>query len=136
MVLRTNGDAPKAIMAWIVEWFDLLARGEIAEACARLDEPNRYERTWTAEQIAAAVEDTFDPQSRFARAHPEGLKFTRPDCSAGDPFANIDELADGSGYWAEYNVPISGEFSDLTAQFRFRRAGNKLLASLHDLHVL
>ena len=34
--------------------------------------------------------------------------------------SHIDELDEESGYWAEHNVPLNGEFSDLTAQFRFR----------------
>ena len=50
--------------------------------------------------------------------------------------SHIDELDEESGYWAEHNVPLNGEFSDLTAQFRFRWVRDRLLASLHDLDVL
>ena len=130
------GSAEKAILNWIEDWCDLLAEDRIAEACARLDEPNAYGHDWSADDIIAARESTFDPQSRFARTHPEGLAFTRPGISIGSAFASIGQLDDGSGYWAEYSLPISGEFSDLTAQFRFRWARGRLLVSLRDLRVL
>ena len=124
------------ILDWVTAWFDLLAEGRIDEACARLDEPNAYGRRWSAGQVSAAVDETFTAKSRFRRSHPDGLAFTKPRQSSGNPFANVEELNDGSGYWAEYNVPLNGEFSDLTAQFRFRRARGRLLVSLHDLHIL
>jgi hypothetical protein len=132
----TRENASTAISAWIADWFELVAQGRIAEACARLDEPNSYGQRWSPEQIVAAVEDTFDPESRFARRHPEGLGFTKPSAAYGNACAHIDELDGESGYWAEYNVPLNGEFSDLTAQFRFRWLRDRLLASLHDLDVL
>lgn len=132
----TRGCPKEAILDWIADWCDLLAQGRVAEACARLDEPNSYGHNWSPEELVAAKEDTFGPKSRFRLAHPGGLAFTRPEDSSGNSFANVEELSDGSGYWAEYNLPISGEFSDLTAQFRFRWARGRLLASLHDLRVL
>ena len=131
---QTN--AHEAILAWITNWFDLLAQGRIEEACARIDEPGTYGRLWSAEQIVAAMDEAFDSESRFRRAHPEGLDFSKPQTAVGSPFANINEYEDGSGYWAEHNVPISGEFSDLTAQFRFRWSNERLVVSLDDLRVI
>lgn len=136
MFSPTRGSPKEAILDWIADWCDLLAHGRIAEACAHLDEPNSYGHNWSADEIVAAIEKTFGSESRFRLAHPEGLTFTRPKDSTGSAFANVEELSDGSGYWAEYNLPISGEFSDLTAQFRFRWSRGRLLASLHDLRVL
>ncbi len=40
------------------------------------------------------------------------------------------------GYYAEHDVPLNGEFSDLTALFRFYRRGGELAVQLKDLHVL
>lgn len=136
-MFRPTRECPKkAILDWIADWCDLLADARIAEACARLDEPNSYGHLWSADEILAAIEETFGAESRFRLAHPEGLTFTKPKDSSGSAFAHVEELSDGSGYWAEYNLPISGEFSDLTAQFRFRWSRDRLLASLHDLRVL
>ena len=129
-------DAEKVILDWITDWCDLLAEGRIEEACARLDEPDNYGRRWSAGEVSAAVDETFSAETRFRRSHPDGLSFTEPRDSSGNPCANIAELSDGSGYWAEFNLPINGEFSDLTAQFRFRRARGRLLVSLQELHVL
>ena len=42
----------------------------------------------------------------------------------------------GAGFWLDYDVPLNGAFSDLTARFEFHwRAPQTLAVQLHDLHV-
>ena len=43
---------------------------------------------------------------------------------------------DGSGYSVEHDVPLNGEWSDLTAQFEFVRFPKGYAVVLHDLHVM
>lgn len=43
---------------------------------------------------------------------------------------------DSSGYSVEYDLPLNGAYSDLTAQFEFLLSGSDYVATLHDLHVL
>ncbi len=45
-------------------------------------------------------------------------------------------LTDGSGYRLDHDVPINGEWSDLTTQFEFLNWPNGYAMVLQDLHVL
>ena len=49
---------------------------------------------------------------------------------------SLVEFADGRGYSFEYDLPLSGEWSDLTAQFEFLRRPSGYAVVLHDIHVL
>lgn len=137
MLVVDDADIDSTLLEWTRDWFDLLARGEIAAACARLDEPNSYGTVWTPESIVALVEDEFGPGTIFADAHPEGPRFTSARSATGNERGDVVPFSNGSGFSLDYDVPLNGEFSDLTAQFEFYwRAPNTLAAQLHDLHVL
>jgi hypothetical protein len=137
-MLRVEGeDIHAALLEWTRDWFDMLARGELAAACARLDEPNSYGTVWTPESIVALVMDEFGPGTVFSRKHPDGPRFTSARRAAGRERGDVVAFSNGSGFALDYDVPLNGEFSDLTAQFEFSwRAPNTLAARLHDLHVL
>lgn len=124
------------LIAIIRDWFRLLAADRWDEASGMLDEPNSYGIHWTPEQVRHALDLAFGPSSRFRIAHPDGLQFTDPDTASGNPHAEVVTLNDGSGFSAEHDVPLNGEWSELTAQFEFKRRANGLAVILHDLHVL
>lgn len=137
MVTVSGPDVEAELLAWARDWFELLAEGRLAEACARLDEPTSYGMVWTPEAIVGLVRETFGPETRFAAAHPEGPRFTSARAASGRERPSVGAFADGSGFWLDYDVPLNGEFSDLTAQFRFLWRGPRALAArLHDLHVM
>ena len=46
------------------------------------------------------------------------------------------EFNDKAGWAIEYDIPINGEWSDLTAQFEFYKKENGYSFLLHDIHVL
>ncbi len=46
------------------------------------------------------------------------------------------EYEDGSGYFVEYDVPLDGEWGDLTAQFSIKKVGDDFSITLEDIHVL
>jgi hypothetical protein len=47
-----------------------------------------------------------------------------------------DGRLNAGGYWLDYDVPLNGQFSDLTAQFEFEPRQEGYAAVLQDLHVL
>jgi hypothetical protein len=137
MLLIGDQDLDVAVLEWARDWFDLLANGRLEDACARLDEPNHYGTVWTPESIVELVLDTFGPATIFGREHPEGPRFTSARTAAGRERSSFGTFADGSGCWLEYDVPLNGEYSDLTAQFEFSwRTPGTLAVRLHDLHVM
>lgn len=109
------------------DWFRLLARGDFPGAVSRLDEPNRYGERWDAEKIQSVFQDY---------ACSESVSVTDPDKIVGDRRPSAGEFTDGRGYWFEHEVPLDGEWSDLTAQFQFLRRPSGYAVVLHDIHVL
>jgi hypothetical protein len=124
------------LVAFIRNWFRLLAARAWDEACGSLDEPNIYGIRWTPEAIRSALELAYGAGCRFRTAHPEGPQFSDPDTTAGLPQATVIELADGTGYSVDHDAPLNGSWSELTAQFEFRRQPGGLAVVLHDLHVM
>jgi hypothetical protein len=43
---------------------------------------------------------------------------------------------DGSGWTVDYDIPLDGEWGDLTAQFSFKKAGDSFVVKLNDIHVM
>ncbi len=120
MIARLSTTPEVDLIAFIRRWFGLLAGGAWAEACGELDEPNIYGIRWGPEDLRQAVELSFAPGCRFRREHPEGMRFSQPDTAAGrEVHPEVVALADGRGYRLDHDVPLNGQWSDLTAQFEF-----------------
>ena len=109
------------------DWFRLLAHGDFTDAASRLDEPNSYGERWGAEKIQSVLRD---------RARSDSVSVADPDTIAGDGRPSLVELADGRGYSFEHDVPFSGEWSDLIAQFEFLHRPSGYAVVLHDIPVL
>lgn len=127
---------PEDLLAFIRDWFRLLANDRWPEAIAMLDEPNHYGIVWTPEYIRNALDSAFEPDCRFRVDHPEGPRFSDPDTATGTCHADVLPFDDGHGFSADHDVPLNGSWSDLTAQFEFIRRPDGLAVILHDLHVL
>ena len=139
LLVKARGpvEVEAALLAWVRDWLDLLAEGRLEDACARLDEANVYGIRWTPDAIRDLVEDTFGPGTQYRAAHPAGPRFTSVGGARGEATSSVGGYDDGSGFFVEHDVPLNGEFSELTAQFDFRWRGEGALAArLHDLHVL
>ena len=132
------GDRPEEnLLAFARQWADLLGQGKLLEACALLDGPDEYGGLWTPERLQNELNETYSPETIFYREHPEGPFFTSPfDAPSGRERFHCDAFDDGNGYWVDYDLPISGEFSDLTALFNFRASGRLYRVALEDLHVM
>lgn len=109
------------------DWFTLLANGALSEAVSRLDEPNSYGEKWSAERIKGAIEEYSGSTT---------ATFSDPATLLGDGRPTLYAFDDGRGYALDHDVPLDGEWSDLTAQFEFLRRPNGYAVVLQDLHVL
>lgn len=136
MIFISPQTPAESIVAFVKGWMKLLAEGRFEEACALLDEPNGYGITWTPRLIQETVNDTFNPESRFYKAHPDGPIFTDPFEIEERIEIGVVELDDKRGYSFDYDIALNGEWSDLTAQFEFLKRSNGYAVVLHDLHVL
>lgn len=122
------------LIAFAQEWLKCLARADWDSALAMLDEPNSYGIRWTRQKVTDVLHDTFGPTTRFART--KGIPvFSDPDLASGSRRHSFG-TTDGGGYWLDYDVPLNGEFSDLTAQFEFHPRASGHAAVLQDLQVL
>lgn len=133
-------DAPhERIIKFIKDWLKLLSENRFADACSLLEpSPPAYGNTlWTPDLIKRIVAETFDPDSRFYRMHPEGPIFTDP--YELEPQANrqiVVEFNNDDGYWVDYDMPFNHDWSDLTAQFEFHKTQDGYASILVDIHVL
>lgn len=136
MPIKPEGEPKKAIERWMVAWFDLLGDGHLAEACALIDLPAGNGRAWTPEMLVSTIRDSFGSGTRFRDEHPGGPVFTPASTARGTAHASVVPYSDGTGFAADYDVPLNGSFSDLTAQFVVRWVGQELHVLLYDLHVM
>ncbi|MBB1634121.1 hypothetical protein A9975_25110 [Cupriavidus sp. UME77] len=94
---------------------------------ALVEVPNFYGVRWTPADVRRILLD-----------YGMGIEpaVTDPHALSELPRASLGAFDDGTGYWVDFDMPLEGAWSDLTAQFEFRRAGDHYFATLHDLHVL
>ena len=136
-MLEVESDDPaKELIAFVEAWFDLIASGDIDKACQKIDKPNCYGIQWTPEKLLEIINYNLGPGTGYASDHPEGPKFSKVSETKGNFRVDVLAFDDGSGYSLEYDVPLNGEWSDLTAQFEFIGSGGEFEVVLHDLHVL
>ncbi|HEY9404083.1 MAG TPA: hypothetical protein VIQ24_15600 [Pyrinomonadaceae bacterium] len=126
----------QSILLFVKGWMKLLAEGRLVEACALIDEPNSYGIVWTPSSICETVSKQFCPDTAFHESQPTAPNFTDPFKLEEQREIEVIEFADGSGYDFDYQVPLDGEWSDLTAQFEFLKRPQGYAVVLHDLHVL
>lgn len=127
-MIANNDEEPIVVFTRFVhDWFHLLAHGNFAEALTQLDEPNRYGEHWSTEKIEDVLRE-------YART--ESVRIAAPDMVPGEAHTNLGEFADGHGYWFDHDVPLDGQWSDLTAQFEFLSHPSGFTVVLHDIHVL
>src|SRR5690606_39190573 len=113
-------DPNRTIVPFVRTWFVLLASGEAEKASESLDGPNSYGIVWTAETIEATVRAALGNSERES-APP---KFSDPNELADPQVDGPEKFDDGSGYWFDHPVPLDGKWSDLTAQFEFKKRSN------------
>ncbi len=121
------------ILAIVEQWIDDLARGDYASAYARTAHDPYYR--WTPELIRAVVTGYGSPEP-----HRSGTVFrvTARDAAVGHPHnRTVDREAVRPPAFAEvwYDLPLNGEWSDLTATFRIESGVGGSTIVLQEIHV-
>jgi hypothetical protein len=131
------------ILAACREWVDLAADGRLADAIEMLHIPARYDESqhWTTESLRRYVGNygSWDPwpDGRTWEITPVDSARAPDDQPNFQPHADLIRFdADPRSGSAELDLPLNGEWSDLTAQFEFEPVGDGTGLSLYDLHVL
>ena len=116
-----------ALRAHIEVWLQQLSADNWGKVIGMLDDPNSYGVKWGEAEIRNSI-NAYSRSKPWAVSDPKSL-----DISGHTSFG---EFNDGSGYWFDYDIPLNGEWSDLTAQFEFKKRGNGYAVVLHNIHVL
>jgi hypothetical protein len=123
----------EAILAHVDAWVDLLAAGDFASAYALTDHDYYYQ--WSPELLRQVIAGYGSPDS-----HPSGNAFAvspRNSATGGPPRrVVIREVAPpGSLAFVEYDLPLNGAWSDLTATFRVERRQGAFALILEEVYV-
>src|SRR5690349_9014608 len=120
MIEIADGTPGPTLIAFVRQWLRLMAAGRCQEACDMIDVPNCYGITWTPQRIRLTVEEAFGTGSRFRSQHPEGIRWSNPDDLVEERQPDVWPHGH-DGYRLDHEVPLNGEWSDLTAQFEFQK---------------
>lgn len=127
MPVLHSANIESALIQYVESWVDLLARGDWDGAMALVEVPNYYGVLWTTADVRRALIE-------YGGGTEPAV--TDPHASSERPRISTGAFDDGTGYWVDIDLPLEGAWTDLTAQFEFRRSGTHYFATLHDLHVL
>ena len=121
------------ILEFVDRWTDELALGEYDRAYARTAHDAYYQ--WSASLIREVIAGYGLPE-----AHPSGEVFsvTPRALAAGEQSTREvtrREVPPGAIALVSYNLPLNGEWSDLTATFRLEAAESGLVVILEEIHV-
>lgn len=131
------------ILALCREWAELVAADWLDDALRLLWVPPDYDPSqhWTPESLRTYIENygSWEPLTDGSRWRITSFVSVRlpADRPAFRPVADV--FRDGRNTRAgrvDVDLPLNGEWSDLTAQFEFRPVRDGIAVSLYDLHVL
>lgn len=124
-------------------WIELVATDRVEEAIDLLWVPPHYDESqhWTADSLQTYIENygSWSPMVDGSKWRLTSMQTAMvPDRHAGSrPSADLIRYRDDPhGGTAWLDVPLNGEWSDLTAQFEFGSVPGGTAVSLYDLHVL
>ncbi|WP_162055639.1 hypothetical protein [Pontibacter pamirensis] len=116
---------------FVREWVKLLSENKLDEACDMLDDPEDNGRSifWDAATMTEALLGYIGQRRMPSVSDPYRTDLGKERVS----FIGCDE----GNYAVDYDIPIEGEWTDLTAQFTFKRHASGLyLVLLEGLSVL
>ena len=124
---------PEELRRKVEAWVDLLVEGDYEGAFSITRHDAYYQ--WTPDRIRKTVGGYGDPEPRPGG---EIYKVTeRAGASGIGPrfSCEIEGLPDSDVAHLYYDLPLNGEWSDLTVTFSVRRDGNEFLLFLREIHV-
>ena len=123
----------KEILDFVEAWIDDLARGDYEAAYRRTEHDPYYQ--WTPELIQSVIQGYGSPTPRPGR--PVYYVTARSSALGGPPQRIVDRDTERpnvlAGVW--YDLPLNGEWSDLTATFSVERRDGGAVAVLQEIHV-
>jgi hypothetical protein len=117
------------ITLFIRNWVELLSNNEFEKACQQLDATESDYDPWNVTNLKEAFLDYGAVGRMPVINSPYQMDLTTEKIE----FYDYD---DGSGWTVDYDIPLDGEWGDLTAQFSFKKAGDSFVVKLNDIHVM
>jgi hypothetical protein len=129
MVRAALGNHGNIFRKFVRNWIRLLSMGKFEEAIKQIDAPNSYGVDWSTESIQRVLQDYVGEDAAFSVTDPNEME--------GDGRPNLIMFDGLQGFAFDYNLPIDGNWSDLTVQFEFiKKSKGYYSVILHDIHVL
>jgi hypothetical protein len=134
----------ETILEGIKQWVGLLAQERYDEAVRWLYRPPTTGTIWTPSLLQSLV-------TNYGLTEPRGDGKTyrvTPHAAAkrrrgGHPYRDVDWFPPGSAQVnrgvvaaVTFDLPLNGEWSDVTAAFLIHKVNDRLLVELEDMHVL
>jgi len=115
------GSIEKQLLSFCQYWLNELSDGSVIG----IDAPNCYGIKWGYDQVVEVFQDYLG-----SNITPTVYRVNISECHP-----NFYKRDDG-GYNLEFDIPLNGEISELTAEFEFNRKNSKFEVVLHDIHVM
>lgn len=129
MIRAALGNHENIFRDFVRNWIRLLSKGKLEEAIKQIDAPNNYRIKWSAESIKKVLRDYVGKGVTFSITDPAEME--------GDGRPNLIMFNGLQGFAFDFDLPINGEWSDLTVQFEFiKKSKGYYAVILQDIHVL
>jgi hypothetical protein len=129
MIRAALGTHEIVFIEFVKNWIRLLSVGNFEEAIKQIDAPNNYGIRWSKESIQKILEDYIGKGVAYS--------ITDPNIMEGDGKPNLIMFNGLQSFGFDFNLPINGNWSDLTVQFEFiKKTKGYYAVILHDIHVL
>jgi len=115
------GSIEKQLLSFCQKWLNELSDGKVIG----IDSPNCYGVKWGKEEIIEVFHNYLGDDIT-----PKVSKANIKEC-----YPSFYKRKDG-GYNLEFDIPLNGKISELTAEFEFNRRNNQFEVVLHDIHVI
>src|SRR5262249_51684949 len=116
------------ILGLVRKWCALLAAGDYVAALALIP----GDAHWTPELLKRVITNYGSPVPRSDGKH---FRVTALDTAKGErpPDQDVEWFGDRGEVW--FDLPLNGQWSDLTATFRIERRSDGIALTLDDVHV-
>jgi len=129
MIRVALGKHENAFYDFATNWIRLLSTGKYDEAIKQIDSPNSYGVEWSVAEIKKVIKDYIGEGEQYSITDPNEME--------GDGRPNLIMFNGLRGFAFDLDLPINGEWSDLTVQFEFiKKAKGYYSIILNDIHVL
>jgi hypothetical protein len=112
------------------DWVKLLSEGRFEEAVQQLDiSLDGSDVYWNPVFLRDVINEYAELYKNAKLTNPYLMELSKERI-------DVYPYNDNSGFAVDYNLPVNGEWSDLTAQFSFKKNKSLFAVYLEDVHVL